>query len=37
VSAALHLPTKGVHDLYLTLVAPNGAATLTLSALNFSR
>ncbi|WP_165845635.1 family 16 glycosylhydrolase [Streptacidiphilus pinicola] len=39
VTAALQLPTKGVHNLYLTLVSPqDGAATtVTLTALRFSR
>ena len=39
VTAALQLPTKGVHRLYLTLVSPQGGAatTVTLTALRFSR
>ncbi|MEY9877142.1 beta-glucanase (GH16 family) [Streptacidiphilus sp. MAP12-33] len=35
VTAALHLPTKGVHDLYLTLVTPG--ATVTVASLQFTR
>lgn len=38
VTAALHLPTKGVHNLYLTLISPQGSATtVTVTSLRFSR
>ncbi|SEL59853.1 carbohydrate-binding protein [Streptacidiphilus jiangxiensis] len=36
VTATLHLPTKGVHDLYLTLVGSSGA-TVTVASLQFTR